>query len=414
MYRSQSTAGIGPLDVDGHLAVVHRRQAVHRERHLLMRTGQRVARVLGRDPGRVGERDRCLRRRDGVASVTARDRRARRWVDRPLEARPGRLHRVLQVIRERQRVADARPEVVVPDRRRRRQEVLRDGQPRAGRRGTADRRVIRRVGRRLEHPVVGLAVAAVAGAGGRLEPEVLGHDAGLVRRVELVGPDLERVADAAGGPERPVLGRARRVVEPEARDVRVAVVRRHVRAERLEERLLEREAVVGDARRPQHEVRERVVGDEVRDVARGLKLADVLDLRLRERRVAAERVAAPEDARARPRPRARRSCGSGRCRAGARPGSCHTSLAVIGRRRHRDGTVLALHLVVEQAEVTEGGRLARDVEAVDVDDRHDDVARRLRRAASSGRTSRSSSAGRTPIPSRARMTATRGRGGRPC
>ena len=60
------------------------------------------------------------------------------------------------------------------------------------------------------------------------------------RRVEPVEPDLERVADRAGRPVRPVLGAAAGVVQPEARVVRVAVVRRHLR----------RRAPSGTARRP--------------------------------------------------------------------------------------------------------------------------------------------------------------------
>ena len=184
--------------------------------------------------------------------------------------------------------------------------------------------------RRGEHLVVRLAVAALAGARRLAAAEVLVDDAVVVRRVELEVSDLERVSERAGGPERPVLGAARRVVEPVARDVRVAVVAGHPRAERLQDRLVEREAHVGDARRAQHEVRVRVVRDEVRDRLRALQLADVLDLGLRERRVAAERVAGPVRCSRRRRPTGRRSCGWGRCRAGARrrcPRRCRSRTA---------------------------------------------------------------------------------------
>ena len=279
------------------------------------------------------------------------------------------------------------PEVVVPDRRGLGRDRLGDRQRRACRRRALDDRVqVLLLGRR-EHLVVRLAVAALAGARRLAAAEVLVDDAVVVRRVEPVRADLERVAERAGGPERPVLGAARRVVEPVARDVRVAVVAGHPRAERLVQRLLQRGAHVGDARRTQHQVRERVVRDEVRDRARRLQLADVLDLRLRERRVAAERVAGPVRARAAAAPQAAVvAVGVGAAQA---PGRVVPAGAarVLRRRVRRDPAVLALHLVVEQAEGrAEAGvlRLAREVEAVGVDDRHDDRARRVdevRRAA---------------------------------
>ena len=164
---------------------------------------------------------------------------------------------------------------------------------------------------RLQHLVVGLAVSALARAFGRSEAEVLGHHSGLVRRVELVRPDLERVADAAGTPERPVLGRSGGVVQPVARDVGVVVVARHPRAELLQERLLERRTRVGHAGRAQHEVRVGVVGDQVRDHPLRLQPADVLGLRLGERPRAPERVRDTGSCWLRCRPRSRRSCGSG-------------------------------------------------------------------------------------------------------
>ena len=86
------------------------------------------------------------------------------------------------------------------------------------------------------------------------------------------------------------------------------------------------------------------------------------------------------------RPRCRRSCGSGRSRAGAGRVVGARAGLVLRRRVGRDAAVLALHLVVEEPERrAQPGvrRLARDVEAVGVDDRHDDRARRvdeLRRA----------------------------------
>ena len=67
-----------------------------------------------------------------------------------------------------------------------------------------------------QHLVVGLAIAALAGAGRRGLSEVLGHHALLERRVELHVADLERVAEPAGGPESPVLRASGGVVQPVA------------------------------------------------------------------------------------------------------------------------------------------------------------------------------------------------------
>ena len=66
-----------------------------------MRSRERVADVLGRLAGRVGERDRVLRRAQRVAPVASGDDRARRRVDVPLERRAVGDHRVLERVLER-------------------------------------------------------------------------------------------------------------------------------------------------------------------------------------------------------------------------------------------------------------------------------------------------------------------------
>ena len=107
-----------------------------------------------------------------------------------------------------------------------------------------ERRVMGRRSSALRRHQVRLPVAlALVEAGA----EVLIDDL-LVRGVELIGADLERVAVAPGGAVRPVLGRARRVVELPAVDVAVAVLRRHPRSEALHRTLVHRLTRRADAR----------------------------------------------------------------------------------------------------------------------------------------------------------------------
>src|SRR3712207_7363595 len=89
-----------------------------------------------------------------------------------------------------------------------------------------------------------------------------------VRRVELLGADLEGDPEAAGGAVGPVLGGAGRVVELVALEVLVAVLLGHPSAEVLVDRLVGRRAEGADPRRAQDEVRERVVGDQRRHLPR--------------------------------------------------------------------------------------------------------------------------------------------------
>ena len=253
------------------------------------------------------------------------------------------------------------------------------------------------VGRVLHRQQVGGAVAL---AGERAGALVLA-DRLLVRGVEGLRADLERVAEPAGRVVAPVLGRARRVVERVGGLVGVAVLLRHARAEVGVDRLVRRRALGADARRAQHQVGERVVGDQRRDLARGDQLADVLRLGLRERAGAAVGVVGRQGARARAAPEA--------AVVAVRVDAAHPE-----RRRGADaaGSVLAVDNaavapLVGERRVDEGRRrvgqagqrlvlgvldevdrrLAREVEAVDVDDRdHDrphllDEARDLRVAA---------------------------------
>ena len=120
-----------------------------------------------------------------------------------------------------------------------------------------------------------------------------------------------------------------------------------------------------------------MVGDQVGDRARRLQVADVLALRLGERRIAAVGVVGPDRARAGAAPDP--AVVAVRVGAPQAPGRVVRARAgrVLRRRVGRDAAVLALHLVVEQAvDPAQAGvlRLARDVEPVGIDDRHDDRA----------------------------------------
>ena len=95
-------------------------------------------------------------------------------------------------------------------------------------------------------------------------------------------------------------------------------------------------------------------------------------LRLRPRSVTAVGVARPGRAGAAATPEARVVA----VEVGAPKSACRVvgagSTQVLGRRLRGDGAVLALHLVVELAEVALRRGVARDLEAVDVDHRDDD------------------------------------------
>ena len=108
----------------------------------------------------------------------------------------------------------------------------------AGRRLAGEHRVRRRVDGVLQRDQVRLPVAL---AGVLPGAQVLVDDL-RERRVELVRADLERVAEAAGGVVRPVLGRAGGVVELPRVLAGVAVLGGHLVAERLQRRLVERVA----------------------------------------------------------------------------------------------------------------------------------------------------------------------------
>ena len=141
--------------------------------------------------------------------------------------------------------------------------------------------------------------------------------------------------------------------------------------------------------RAQHEVGERVVGDQRGHLARGDELADVLRLRLGERagapvglvgRVAGRARAAPEAAVVAVRVDARAGQAERRLEAvaGLLAGDHAAVLApvLVRVREDVDGLVVgAAAAAVAGAQQLAG--LARGVEAVGVDDRHDDRARGL-------------------------------------
>ena len=281
----------------------------------------------------------------------------------------------LELVREQDRVADDRADVVAPHRRRRGHEALADPELPALGALPVTSEWSRALGGRGEHLVVGLAVAALAGAR---------------RRRAGRGTRPRRRSGRAGGTRS---GRSRTCSRGRRRSRTSSPrCRRWCRTARSSGRSRSRcgsairapsafssgsssgKPVVHHAGRAQQQVRVGVVGDQVRDLPLGVEPADVLGLGLGERPRAAE-VRRPAGPCSRPgRPRTRRSCGSGRRRA-PRP--------AVGLSSHGPGlrgigpAVLALHLVGEQAELLvrrEVGRLARDVEPVRVDDRDHDVA----------------------------------------
>ena len=203
----------------------------------------------------------------------------------------------------------------------------------------------------------------------------------------MLRPDLEREAEAAGRVVAPVLRRAGGVVELVGELVGVAVLCRHLRAERGVHRLVRRRALGLDARRPQHEVRERVVGDQRRHLARRDQLAHVLRLGLRERARAAVGLVRRVRGRARTAPEAAvvavgvdAAAGQAerRLQAGARLGvgeqAAVLAPVLVRVREDVDRLVVGAAAATVAAALQLAG-LARGVEAVGVDDRDDDRAR---------------------------------------
>ena len=238
-----------------------------------------------------------------------------------------------------------------------------------------DPRVQRRVCRRLGREPVRLLVAAEPGAVGRRLAEVLPDDRLLVGRVEALVADLDRVAEAAGHPVAPVLGRAGGVVELVGRLADVAVLRRHRVTERLQLDLVDRAAVEAMAGGRSTRFAVGVVGDHHGHGALGDELAHRVGLRLAARAVAAEGVARPSGAG----PAATPEAGVVAVEVGAAQPARGVVRAGPGDVRRGGGggdrAVLALHLVVERAEVTERCGAAGDLEAVDVDHGDEDHAR---------------------------------------
>ena len=292
-------------------------------------------------------------------------------------------HRRRQVVLELDHVA--RGAVVVDHRRGRGHERLGDRDRAAPRALALEHRVALALQREAGQVVVGLAVAAASGR--HLRRSVPLRDGVGEGRVEVGRADLERVAERAGRVVGPVLGRAGRVVEAVGRLVDVAVLARHLRAEALEDLLVDRRALRGDSRRPQDEAGEGVVGDERGDLTVRDQRADVPRLRLRERAGAAVVLR-----------------GGHRARAGAAPEAAVVAVRVDARLLQPDrGLHAAAGLaVVEEAAVLapvlvrvaddvdrllgvvaaaaagralELARLAGGVEAVGVDDRDDDRPR---------------------------------------
>ena len=184
--------------------------------------------------------------------------------------------------------------------------VERAGQPQhaARRRGARQPRVVGRAGRRLGADQQRLTQAAAVLGVVVVAGPLVDH-AGLVGHVEVaaLGADLDRVAVAAGGRVRVVLGRAGRVVELEAVLRRVAGGVGHRVADLLHALLVGRLAAVVQPRRAQDERGDVVQRDEVGHLVGADVVPHRLHLGLRARpgavvrlgrRVLAGAVAAPE------------------------------------------------------------------------------------------------------------------------
>src|SRR5690625_2379248 len=237
-----------------------------------------------------------LRRPGGIAPPPPGDHRAGRGIHGEGELAAVGLVTALHGIREQDRVADAA--VGVDDRRRRGHEVLPHGERVSRRRAAGDPPVVLRVRGRALDLEVGGTVTALSRTLGGLSSEVLGDDADLERGVEALGADLRSEPQAAGSPERPVLGATRGVVELVRGNVVVSVVRGGLLAERLVQWLLQRRASLGDTRWTKPQIAEGVVADQRRHRPAGVEVAHVLDLRLAERTVPAIGVRGPDRARA--------------------------------------------------------------------------------------------------------------------
>ena len=163
----------------------------------------------------------------------------------------------------------------------------------------------------------------------------------------------------------------------------------HLRAERLVERLVRRQPLRLDARGPEDEVRERVVGDQRGHLARGDQLAHVLRLGLRERARAAVGLVRRVRRRARAAPEpavvaVRVDAGAGqaerrlqaRARLGVGDQPAVLAPVLVRVREDVDRLVVGAAATAVAAALQLAG-LARGVEAIGVDDRDDDRARAL-------------------------------------